>query len=130
MPAMVQIFVLGEFCFLQVVGNRIGKLNLQRLKREFSVVLPMYPVEGLQGVCHFFIAHRIGQGHEIEIVPGGVSLENQNSFDTQYFRIPEIRRSGVGQQEAFFFARFEVAWLPSLQRIFPDRESRSLARTK
>ncbi len=106
MPALIQIFVLGEVGFLQVVGQWIGKLNLQLLERGFSVVLPIDPIERLQGVCHFSVAHTIGQGHEIEIVPRGVPLEDQDPFDPQYFPLGRDRNPLSAECHDLRFQRF------------------------
>jgi len=47
----------------------------------------MDPVEGTQGFDSLPRAQAIGQGDEIQVVSGGIALEDQRTLDAQDFRL-------------------------------------------
>ena len=67
-PEGIKTLVLAQFSFLQVVWNRIGKLNLQLLQRRFTTGLQIQAVKRSQRECHAVVTHVICQCNKVKVV--------------------------------------------------------------
>ena len=92
-PASLEIVVLGQVRAVEIVGLRARKLGQHLLKGGFAGVLGIEPVEALEGSGDGRIAHAVGQGREVHVVPRGVSAKQEEPLDAKNLglgRDPEL----------------------------------------
>ncbi len=85
MPSLVEVFIFRQPHLIEIVRQRIGELNLKLLQRRLFVGLGIKTVKVLKGRYDVFISDMFGQSHKIEVVPSGITFENQHCLDSQNF---------------------------------------------
>lgn len=113
MPTWIQILVLTQFGFFQVVWNGIRELNLQLLQGRFAAGLKVQTIKRLQRKCNTVIAHVICQCNEIKVISRSVTLENQHPLDAQNFTFGWNGNSFAVVAHNHCFQRFIADQLPN-----------------